>query len=162
MQIEQGRVVAFHYRVGDADGTAVDSSHERGVPLWVLVGGGAIIPGLERALIGRSAGESFQVDVAPADGYGERRADWTQRVPKKYFRDAGRLRPGDVTVLDLSGGGRRQVTVLKVGSSVIDVDLNPPLAGRTLHFEVEIVEVREATAEERAHGHAHAPGSHAH
>jgi FKBP-type peptidyl-prolyl cis-trans isomerase SlyD len=83
-------------------------------------------------------------------------------VPKKYFRDPDHLKPGMLTVLSVSGGGQRQVTVQKVGSSVVDVDLNHPLAGKTLTFDVEIVDVRDATPEELAHGHAHGADGHGH
>lgn len=161
MKVEDKKVVAFHYTVSEG-GDAVESSRDRGEPIAFLVGSGGLIPGLEKALIGHDEGERFEVRVEPADAYGERRADFTQRVPKKYFTDPERLRPGMTTVLGLQGGGHRQVTVQKVGSSVVDVDLNHPLAGRTLTFEVEIVDVREATPEELAHGHAHGADGHAH
>jgi FKBP-type peptidyl-prolyl cis-trans isomerase SlyD len=154
MKVEEDKVVVFHYTVSEG-GERVESSHDRGEPLAFLVGKGGLIPGLEKALMGREAGEKFSVDVAPSEAYGERRDDFTQRVPKKYFRDADHLKPGMLTVLSVSGGGQRQVTVLKVGSSVVDVDLNHPLAGKTLTFDVEIIDVRDATADELSHGHAH-------
>ena len=161
MKVEESKVVTFHYTVGDDEG-AIESSRDRGEPLAFLVGRGGLIPGLEKALIGREPGERFEVRVEPAEAYGERREDLTQRVPKKYFRDAEHLKPGMTTVLSVSGGGQQQVTVRKIGSSVIDVDLNHPLAGKTLTFDVEIVGVRDATAEELAHGHAHGVDGHAH
>jgi len=161
MKVEENKVVVFHYTVSEG-GEKVESSQDRGEPLAFLVGKGALIPGLEKALTGREAGEKFSVDVAPSEAYGERRDDFTQRVPKKYFRDADHLKPGMVTVLSVSGGGQRQVTVQKIGSSVVDVDLNHPLAGKTLTFDVELVDVRDATAEELAHGHAHGAAGHGH
>jgi FKBP-type peptidyl-prolyl cis-trans isomerase SlyD len=161
MKVEENKIVVFHYAVSDG-GEKVESSHDRGEPLAFLVGKGGLIPGLEKALTGRESGEKFSVDVAPSEAYGERREDYTQRVPKKYFRDADHLKPGMLTVLSVSGGGQRQVTVQKVGSSVVDVDLNHPLAGKTLTFDVEIVDVRDATAEELAHGHAHGAAGHNH
>jgi FKBP-type peptidyl-prolyl cis-trans isomerase SlyD len=161
MKVEANRVVTFHYTVSD-ETDKVESSRDRGEPIAFLAGHGGLIPGLEKALDGRESGERFDVAIEPAEAYGERRADFTQRVPKKYFTDPERLRPGMTTVLGLQGGGHRQVTVQKVGSSVVDVDLNHPLAGRTLTFEVEIVDVREATPEELAHGHAHGADGHAH
>jgi FKBP-type peptidyl-prolyl cis-trans isomerase SlyD len=160
MQAEKDKVVTFHYHLTDEAGAAIDSSHER-EPLAILFGHGAIIPGLEQALAGHVAGDRFDVAVPPEQAYGLRREDYTQRVPKKYFRDGDHLRPGMSTVLSTQDG-HRSVTVLKVGSSVIDVDLNHPMAGKTLHFAIEIVEVRDATDEERAHGHVHGPGGHHH
>lgn len=162
MKATQNSVVSFHYTVVEKDeGAEIDSSRTRGEPLAVLIGHGGLIPGVERALEGREAGERFEVEVAPADAYGEYREGQVQRVPKKYFRDADRLKPGMQTVLQ-SEQGQRVVTVAKVGTSVIDVDLNHPLAGRTLRFDLEIVDVREASEEERAHGHVHGPGGHHH
>ena len=162
MKVEPNKVVVFHYAVRENGGEPVESSHDRGEPLAFLVGTGMLIPGLEKALTGHEAGERFDVTVEPAEAYGERREDFTQRVPKKYFRDAEQLKPGMMTVLSVSGGGQRQVTVQKVGSSVIDVDLNHPLAGKTLVFDVEIVDVREATPEEIEHKHAHGASGHGH
>ena len=162
MKVEPNKVVVFHYAVRENGGEPVESTHDRGEPLAFLVGTGMLIPGLEKALTGHEAGERFDVTVEPAEAYGERREDFTQRVPKKYFRDAEQLKPGMMTVLSVSGGGQRQVTVQKVGSSVIDVDLNHPLAGKTLVFDVEIVDVRDATPEEIEHKHAHGASGHGH
>lgn len=158
MQVEPNTIAVFHYRVSDATDesrTAIDSSQERGAPLAVLVGGGNVVPGLEKALIGHVAGDTFEVTVPPAEGHGEYREGWTQRVPKKYFAPDAKLEPGQITFLNMQQGGQRRVTVLKVGSSVVDVDLNTPLAGRTLLYEIELLNVREASREEIAHRHAH-------
>ncbi len=162
VKVEQNKVVSFHYTVTDGGTEPVDSSRERGEPLTILVGHGNIIPGLENALVGRAPGERFEISVAPAEAYGERRANFTQRVPKKYFQDAESLRPGMSTVLNTREAGPRMVVVHKIGSSVIDVDLNHPLAGKTLQFDVEITDVRDATEEEIAHRHAHGSGGHEH
>jgi len=162
MKIEANKVVSFHYTVSDGGPEPVDSSRERGEPLAVLIGHGSIIPGLENALLGREIGERFEVTVEPAQAYGERREGFTQRVPKKYFQDADHLKPGMMTVLNTREGGPRQVVVEKIGSSVIDVDLNHPLAGKTLTFDVEITDVRDATPEEISHRHVHGTGGHAH
>lgn len=160
MQVEKDKVVSFHYRLSDVSGNELESSHGSD-PIAVLYGHGGIIAGIEQALSGRTAGDRFEVDVAPQQGYGERREDFVQRVPKKYFHDGARLKPGMTTTLR-TRDGVRTVTVVKVGSSVVDVDLNHPLAGHSLHFAIEVMDVREATAEELEHGHAHAPGGHAH
>lgn len=165
MRAEKDSVVSFHYSVRDANDAAAepfDDSHKRGEPMLALLGHGQLVPGVERALTGREAGEKFGIDIPPEDGYGERQEGLLQRVPKKYFRDAQRLKPGMTTVLQTRDGGQRLVTVHKVGMSSIDVDHNHPLAGKTLHFDVEITDVRAAAPEEIAHGHAHAAGAHAH
>jgi FKBP-type peptidyl-prolyl cis-trans isomerase SlyD len=161
MKAGKDKVVSLHYTL-TVDGEQVESSHDSGEQLWVLLGHGQLIPGLEAALEGHGADESLQVEIAAADGYGERQEDQIQRMSKKYFPQANRLKPGMVTVLKLKDGGQRAVTVHKVGMSAIDVDLNHPMAGKTLHFDVSIGEVREATEEEIGHGHAHAPGAEAH
>ncbi|MDE2307650.1 MAG: peptidylprolyl isomerase [Xanthomonadaceae bacterium] len=158
MKAGKDKVISLHYTL-TVDGEKVESSHDRDEQLWILLGHGQLIPGLENALEGHQAGESLEVDVAAVDGYGEREEGRIQRMSKKYFPQANRLRPGMVTVLQLKEGGQRAVTVHKVGMTAIDVDLNHPMAGKALHFEVAIGEVRDATEEEVKHGHAHPPGS---
>ena len=160
MKIEKDRVVRFHYTVSEAGQAPIESSKDGGEPLAILIGHGNIIPGLEKAMHGREAGESFAVDVAPADAYGERTDGLTQRVPKKHFKDQ-KLVPGMQVVLN-TNFGPRAVTVQKVGMSVVDVDLNHPMAGKELHFDVEIIEVREAQDVEIEHGHVHGDGGHDH
>ena len=159
MKIAKDSVVRFHYSVSEPGQESLESSKDR-EPLAILIGHGNIIPGLEAALQDREAGESFGVDVAASEAYGERRDGLTQRVPKKHF-GAQKLEPGQQVVLQ-TNFGPRAVTIQKVGMSVVDVDLNHPMAGKDLHFEVEIVEVREASAEEVAHGHVHGDGGHQH
>ena len=159
MKIAKDSVVRFHYSVSEPGQESLESSRDR-EPLAILIGHGNIFPGLEAALQDREAGESFGVDVAASEAYGERRDGLTQRVPKKHF-GAQKLEPGQQVVLQ-TNFGPRAVTIQKVGMSVVDVDLNHPMAGKDLHFEVEIVEVREASAEEVAHGHVHGDGGHQH
>ena len=159
MKIAKDSIVRFHYTVSEAGQEPIESSKDR-EPLAILVGHGNIIPGLESAMQDREAGESFGVDVAAVDAYGERRDGLSQRVPKKHFGNQ-RLVPGQQVVLQ-TNFGPRAVTIQKVGMSVVDVDLNHPMAGKDLHFDVEIVEVREASAEELEHGHVHGDGGHHH
>jgi FKBP-type peptidyl-prolyl cis-trans isomerase SlyD len=154
-------VVTFHYALTDADGHPIESSHGR-EPLTVLLGRGGLVPGVEQALMGHEPGEKFEVVVPPEQGYGARREGWIERLPKKFFRDPDRLRPGMQTMIQQRSGESRVVTVQKIGSSVIDVDLNHPMAGRTLHFALELTDVREASPEELEHGHAHGAGGHHH
>ena len=160
MKIEKDRVVRFHYTVSEVGQEPLESSKEGGQPLAILVGHGNIIPGLEKAMDGREAGESFSVDVPAAEAYGERREGLVQRVPKKHF-GAQKLAPGQQVVLN-TNFGPRAVTMQKVGMSVVDVDLNHPMAGKDLHFDIEIVEVREADPVEIEHGHVHGDGGHQH
>ncbi|NUS39798.1 MAG: peptidylprolyl isomerase [Lysobacter sp.] len=159
MKIEKDRVVRFHYSVAEQGQEPVESS-KGGEPLAILYGHGNIIPGLEKAMDGREAGESFSAEVPAAEAYGEKREGLTQRVPKKHFGEQ-RLVPGMQVVLN-TNFGPRAVTIEKVGMSVVDVDLNHPMAGKDLHFDIDVVDVREATPEELEHGHVHGEGGHHH
>ncbi|WP_462114208.1 FKBP-type peptidyl-prolyl cis-trans isomerase [Lysobacter xanthus] len=159
MKIENNSVVRFHYSVAEQGQESIESSEGR-EPLAILIGHGNIIPGLEEAMMGREQGEKFEVDVPAAQAYGERRDGLTQRVPKKHF-EGQPLHPGMQVVLN-TNFGPRAVTIEKVGMTVVDVDLNHPMAGKDLHFSIELVEVREASAEELEHGHVHGEGGHHH
>lgn len=159
MKIAKDSVVRFHYTVSEVGQESLESSKDR-EPLAILYGHGNIIPGLETAMLDREAGESFGVDVAATDAYGEKRDGLSQRVPKKHF-GAQKLEPGMQVMLQ-TNFGPRAVTIQKVGMSVVDVDLNHPMAGKDLHFDVEIVDVREASAVELEHGHVHGDGGHQH
>ena len=160
MKIEKDRVVRFHYAVAETGQASVENSKDGGEPIAILFGHGNIIPGLEKAMDGREAGDSFQATVPAAEAYGERREGLSQRIPKKHF-GAQKLEPGMQVVLQ-TNFGPRAVTIEKVGMSVVDVDLNHPMAGKDREFDIEIVEVREASAEELAHGHVHGDGGHQH
>lgn len=161
MKAGKDKVISLHYTL-TVDGEKVESSLDGNEPLWILLGHGQLIPGLEKSLEEREAGESFQVEVPPSEGYGERQEGQIQRVPKKYFQQGNKLKPGMATTLALKQGGHRVVVVHKVGMTTVDVDLNHPMAGKTLTFDVTINEVREGTEEEIQHGHAHPPGAAAH
>ena len=153
MNIAKDHVVVFHYRLRDEAGQLLEESHG-GKPSAYLHGHGGLIAGLERAMSGRAKGDQFSVTVPPAEAYGERFGDARQRIAMKHVLTRGKLRPGQVIAVSTERGPR-QVTVVKPGKFTVDIDTHHPLAGRTLSFEIEIVDVREATAEERAHGHAH-------
>lgn len=162
MQIAKDKVVAFHYRLSELDGGPIEESHG-GEPLVYLHGHGGLIPGLEKAMEGRSAGDSFTVTVSPEEGYGPRHENAVQRIPKSHVIGGknANFRPG-MAVMVNTPSGRRTAVVLKVGLKMLDVDTNHPLAGRTLNFEIQVVSVREADEEEIAHGHVHGAGGHAH
>jgi len=160
MNISKDSVVSFHYTLKNAQGEQLESSRE-GDALTYLHGSGNIIKGLEKAMEGRAAGDSFEVTVSPAEAYGEHQPANIQRVPAKHFPDFKSLKPGQVLGLQ-TRQGPVQVTVVKVGRFNVDVDANHPLAGQTLTFDVEVTEVRAATDEEMDHGHVHGPGGHHH
>jgi FKBP-type peptidyl-prolyl cis-trans isomerase SlyD len=156
MNIENRKVVTFHYTLSDEQGEQLESSRE-GDPMTYLHGTGNIIPGLEKAMAGKAAGDRFEVTVEPAEAYGERNESAIQRIPAKHFKQAGRLKPGKVVVMQ-TRQGPRQLTVVKVGRFNVDVDTNHPMAGLSLTFDVEVTDVRDATDEEVSHGHVHGPG----
>lgn len=160
MKIETNHVVQFHYTLRSPAGEEIEST-SGGDPAVYLHGAENIIPGLEKAFVGKAAGESFRVTVPPEEAYGQPSDSRHQRVPKKYFPKGTRLTVGQRVVLQTDRGSL-PVTIRKVGVTVVDVDANHPLAGQTLDFEVQIVDVREASAEEIAHRHAHGPGGHEH
>ena len=160
MNIEKNRVVSLHYTLRDEQGTVIDSSSGRG-PLTYLHGKGNIIPGLEEALAGRIAGDKLDVTVAPEKGYGRRDERLVQILPRTKFTGTGELTPG-MQVRANGPQGARMMTIVRVDRDFVTVDGNHPLAGRTLHFSVEVGEVRKATHEEVSHGHVHGPGGHHH
>ena len=160
MKIESETVVSFHYTLRDENGKELETS--RGSePSVYLHGANNIIRGLEAAMTGRESGDVFTVSLAPAEAYGMRNPDRMQRVPVKHLAFRGKLEAGKVVQLNTSEG-MRAVTVVKAGRHSADIDANHPLAGQTLTFDVEIVDLRPATPEEIAHGHAHGPGGHHH
>lgn len=161
MQIADQTVVTFDYTLTRPDGSLIESSRDGGEPVTYLHGAGNVIPGLERELAGKQAGDTLKVTIAPADGYGERREDLKQRIPAKYLGGSQKLRPGMQVPLRLEHG-TQLVTVLKVGKFSVDIDANHPLAGQTLCFDIEVKGVRAALPVELEHGHAHGADGHAH
>lgn len=160
MQITQDAVVSIHYTLTNDKGETLDSS-AGGEPLAYLHGNGNLIPGLENALNGKQAGDKLSLKIAPADGYGEYNKALVQRVPRRSFRGVSDMRVGMQFQVQ-SDTGPRSVTVTQVAGDMVTVDGNHALAGQNLNFEVEITEVRAATAEELSHGHVHGPGGHHH
>jgi FKBP-type peptidyl-prolyl cis-trans isomerase SlyD len=158
--IGDNSVVSFHYALRDDTGTFNERS-EGGSPVVYMHGHNNIVPGLEKELAGKKSGDKFTATIAPEQGYGLRNDNAVQRVPLKHLATRGPIAVGQMVVVNTRDGGR-QARVLKVGHFNVDLDLNHPLAGRTLTFDIEIVDVRAATEEERAHGHAHGPHGHAH
>ena len=160
LDIGNETVVSFHYTLRNEAGDELESSRG-GEPSAYLHGAANIIPGLETAMSGKSPGDVFTATVAPEDAYGGHHPERVQRVPVKHLVFKGKLRSAMVVQLNTKEG-MRPVTVVKAGRHSADVDTNHPLAGQTLSFDIEIVEVRSASPEEISHGHAHGPGGHHH
>jgi FKBP-type peptidyl-prolyl cis-trans isomerase SlyD len=158
--IENKRVVSFHYTLTNEAGKELESSRGRD-PMAYLHGAHNIIPGLEKAMAGKGAGDQFQVTLPPAEAYGERNPSNIQRIASKHFRNPRGLQPGQLVSLQ-TREGERPAVIVKVGRFNVDVDANHPLAGQTLTFDVEVIDVREASPEEIAHGHVHGEGGHQH
>ncbi len=153
MQVSENKVVSFHYTLKNDAGEVLDSSKGRD-PLTYLHGAGNIIPGLEKALEGKDAGDHVDVSIAPEEAYGNRNDALVQSVPRSAFEGVDEILPG-MQFQAQTPNGMQILTVMKVEDDVVVVDGNHPLAGETLHFSVDITDVREATEEELAHGHAH-------
>jgi FKBP-type peptidyl-prolyl cis-trans isomerase SlyD len=160
MNISDGKVVHVHYTLKDDAGQVLDSSAGQ-EPLAYLHGAGNIIPGLENALEGKAVGDKLAVAVAPKDGYGVRNEALVQTVSRSAFPDHAQVQLG-VQFHVQTSAGVRLATVTKIVDDQVTLDMNHPLADVTLHFDVEVMGVQEATAEELAHGHVHAHGGHAH
>ncbi len=160
MRIAENTIVAIDYTLTDDDGQVLDSSEGR-APLSYLHGAGATIPGLERELDGKQAGDQLQVAVAPEDGYGQRNESLRQQVPRDQFEGIDDLAVGMQFRVD-STAGPMVITVVEIVDDTVTVDGNHPLAGVNLNFAVTVRDVREATQEEIEHGHAHGPGGHSH
>ena len=160
MQVAQDRVVSIHYTLTDDSGAVIDSS-SGGDPLAYLQGHGNLIPGLERELEGKEAGDTLKVRIAPTDAYGDQDASLVQDVPRSAFGPNANVQVGMQFHAE-SNQGARTVTITKIVDDTITVDGNHPLAGQHLNFDVEVINVRAATQEELTHGHVHGPGGHHH
>ncbi len=156
MKINKDKVVVMHYAVSDSEDTLIDSSYDD-KPLSIIHGTGYLIPGLEEALVDHQEGDKFEVEVAAEKAYGERFDDYVQTVPKSLFAGIDDLALGS-QLRASTDDGEQTVIVIDVQDDEITVDGNHPLAGIDLKFDVEILEIREATKEELEHGHVHVEG----
>lgn len=151
MEIAERRVAAFHYTLTNDAGEVIDKS-PADAPLAYLHGAGNIVPGLEKALIGKQPGDSLTAKVAPEEAYGPRHESLIQTVPRSAFEGVESVQPG-MQFEARTQQGPLLVTVTKVEPEQVVVDGNHPLAGQHLNFAVEVAEVREATEEELNNGH---------
>lgn len=155
MKISAGSVASFHYTLKNPTGEVLDSSEGKD-PLAYLHGASNIVPGLESELEGKEAGDKLTAVVPPEGGYGPKHDGLIQEVPRTAFGDQP-VEPG-MRFNAETDQGPRTVVITAVSEDKVTVDGNHPLAGETLHFDVEITEVREATEQEKEHGHVHADG----
>ena len=162
MTIVKNSIATLHYTLKDDAGEILDVADENN-PFLYMHGVGGMIPGLEKALENGKAGEKIVVSIAPAEAYGERNPSLTQDVPREMF--------GSITDEDMVVGAQFQaqtdqgveiITVVAVEGDTIKIDGNHPMAGETLHFDVDVIDVRDATEEEVSHGHPHGPGGNQH
>lgn len=158
--IEDGKVVSIEYVLTDPSGQELDRSGEE--PLHYLHGGHNIVPGLEAALAGKTAGDSLRVEVPPAQGYGEKRKTKPQRVLRSHFPPDAQLERGAQFLMQGPDGRPFPIWITKVMGREVHISAEHPLAGVTLCFDVKVHSVRDATEEEMAHGHVHGPGGHHH
>ncbi len=160
MKIAAKTVVSFHFTLKNDKGAVVETSSGND-PLVYLHGASGIVPGLEEALEGRAQGDKFNVTLPPEKAYGERDERLVQSVPRSQFPKDQELKNGMQFQVN-SQNGPMILTIIGVTNDTVTVDGNPEMAGQTLHFDIEVMEVRKASAEELTHGHAHGPGGHHH
>lgn len=164
MNVEANKVVSFHYRMREPGGEVMDDSRD-GAPVVYLHGHGGMLKGLEEALVGKQKGDHVDVTLSPEQAYGERRADSIARVSVKHVLQPrgkkSKFAPGMVVQVN-TAQGPRDVVVVKAGLKTLDVDTNHPLSGKTLSFEIDVIDVRDASPEEVEHGHVHGEGGHHH
>lgn len=160
--VTEGKVVTFHYTLTNPAGEVLDTSRESGQPLLYLHGAQNIVPGLEAQMEGKRVGDTFKAEVAPGDGYGEYMEEGVMKVPRDAFPEGMPLEVGMSFVAQGPEGMEIPVTIKHVGFMEVTVDANHPLAGMTLNFDIEIMDIRDASAEEKLHGHVHGPGGHHH
>jgi FKBP-type peptidyl-prolyl cis-trans isomerase SlyD len=153
-KVSQDMVVGLDYTLRLDDGEMVDTSAGRG-PLQFLQGHGQIVPGLEKELYGMAVGEEKAIIVSPSEGYGQRKPNALQEFPRDAFPEGVEIQSGMAVQLMDQEGRPHMAFVSDLREETVLLDLNHPLAGETLHFDVEVVALREATEEELAHGHVH-------
>ena len=161
MTIAANKAVSIEYTLTNDDGDVIDSS-AGGAPLVYLQGAGNIIPGLEKALIGKAVGDELDVSVEPEDAYGEYSAELVSTLSASMFEGVDQLEVGMQFHASAPDGQMQIVTIRDLDGDDVTVDGNHPLAGQRLNFKVKVVAIRDASEEEIAHGHVHGEGGHQH
>jgi FKBP-type peptidyl-prolyl cis-trans isomerase SlyD len=162
MKIEKNKVVGIHYTLKDNEGNVIDTSEGR-EPLNYLHGRGNLIPGLEDELKGKALNDNIKVSIEPEKAYGQYEKDMVFEVGRSSFSDPDKIEVGmQVQGQIAEGESPRLLTVIEIKDDKVILDANHPLAGQTLNFDVQVVELRDATKEEIDHGHVHGPEGHQH
>ena len=157
MHVTHNHVITLHYQLKDDNEVILDKSYDSEEPMVYLHGHRQMIRGFEAAIKDAVVGEKRAFTVMPADGYGLRNVNNTQRIPVKYLKHEGKLSAGQSINVNTENG-IKPGTIIKLGKFNADVDMNHPLAGKILHFEIEIIDIRAATEQETSHGHVHGSG----
>ena len=159
--IQNGKVVGIAYELKDSEGETIDQAG-RDDPFIYLHGASQIVPGLEEALMGLKEGDKKSVVIQPDQAYGEVNPGLVMTVNKSQFPNAEKIEAGMQFQAQSPEGHGMIFTIAEVNGDQVTIDGNHPLAGEALHFAVEVLSVRDATEEEKSHGHAHGPGGHHH
>ena len=159
--IKNGKVVDLAYSLTNAEGEVLDQADVKD-PFTYLQGGSQIVPGLEKALEGLKKGDKKKVAVTPAEGYGEMNPELKLTVNRTQFPPDAELEEGMQFETQTPDGQSVVFTIEEIVDDQISINGNHPLAGQSLHFDVEVLNVRDATGEELSHGHAHGPDGHHH
>ena len=160
MNISKDTVVQLHYSLFDQDNNLIEKTEEKD-PVAYLHGHNNMLASFEKELEGKAEGEHLSFTLTPDQAYGTRKEDAVARIPVKHLQGAKKWKKGMKAWVQ-TDHGTQQVTIIKMGRFMADVDINHPLADKTIRFEVDIVNVRQADPEEVAHGHAHGVGGHQH
>jgi FKBP-type peptidyl-prolyl cis-trans isomerase 2 len=139
--VKKGDVVSLHYTGTLEDGSVFDTSKKRNEPLKFTAGSGQVIPGFDQAVVGMKKGEEKKFTLQPTDAYGERKPDMTQTVPRKHLPKDQEPKPGMMLVMGTPDGQQVPAKITEVTADNVVLDLNHPLAGKALTFDIEIVEI---------------------
>jgi FKBP-type peptidyl-prolyl cis-trans isomerase SlyD len=161
MALQKKKVVTFNYTLKGENGEMLDST-EKGGPFSFVTGNLQVLPGLEDALSSMIIGSKKNIKLAAADAYGEYDEGAVQKVKRNLFPEEAELEIGSSYFAHSPEGQHLQFIVTEIDNDIITVNFNHPLAGKNLEFDVELIDVRDATAEEISHGHVHGPGGHHH
>lgn len=161
MALMMNKVITINYTLKDKEGNLLDST-DNGGPFSFITGNMQVLPGLEEALVSMIIGSKKNIKLAAADAYGEYDENAIQKVNRSLFPEEAELETGMTYFAHSSEGQHIQFVITKIENDDITVNFNHPLAGKNLEFDVELLDVRDATPEEISHGHVHGPGGHHH